>query len=68
MMIMTRKYGNMGISMQKLADAAGVRRSTVESCVRLLEPIIEEMDKMTVCHQICPKCGAVVDCSDGVFD
>ena len=27
-----------------------------------------EMDKMTVCHQICPNCGAVVDCSDGVFD
>jgi predicted RNA-binding Zn-ribbon protein involved in translation (DUF1610 family) len=26
-----------------------------------------EMDKMTVCHQICPNCGAVVDCSDGVF-
>ena len=45
MMIMTRKYGNMGISMQKLADAAGVRRSTVESCVRLLEPIVEDMEK-----------------------
>ncbi len=28
----------------------------------------ENMDKMTVCHQICPNCGAVVDCSDGVFD
>jgi len=26
------------------------------------------MDKMTVCHQICPKCGAVLDCSDGVED
>ena len=37
---MTRKYGNMGISMQKLADA-----STVESCVRLLEPIVEDMEK-----------------------
>lgn len=45
MMIMTRKYGNMGISMQKLADAAGIRRSTVESCVRLLEPIVEDMEK-----------------------
>ena len=28
----------------------------------------EEMRKMTVCHQICEHCGAVVDCSDGVFD
>ena len=27
-----------------------------------------EMKKMTVCHQICDNCGAVVDCSDGVFD
>ena len=27
-----------------------------------------EMDKMTVCHQICPNCGAVLDCSDGVED
>ena len=44
-MIMTRKYGNMGISMQKLADAAGVRRSTVENCVRLLEPIVEDIEK-----------------------
>ena len=44
-MIMTRKYGNMGISMQKLADAAGVRRSTVENCVRLVEPIVEDMKK-----------------------
>jgi len=26
------------------------------------------MKKMTVCHQICDNCGAVVDCSDGVFD
>jgi len=26
------------------------------------------MDKMTVCHQICPNCGAVLDCSDGVED
>tara|TARA_R110002012_G_scaffold69757_1_gene180259 strand:+ start:12536 stop:12673 length:138 start_codon:yes stop_codon:yes gene_type:complete len=42
---MTRRYGNMGISMQKLADCAGVRRSTVEKCVRLLEPIVEEMEK-----------------------
>ena len=25
----------------------------------------EEMRKMTVCHQICENCGAVVDCSDG---
>ncbi len=23
---------------------------------------------MTVCHQICPNCGAVLDCSDGVED
>ena len=45
MMIMTRKYGNMGIPMQKLADAAGVRRSTVEKWVRLLEPIVEDMEK-----------------------
>ncbi len=45
MMIMTRKYGNKGISMQKLSDAAGIRRSTVESCVRLLEPIVEDMEK-----------------------
>ena len=28
----------------------------------------EEMRKMTVCHQVCENCGAVVDCSDGVFD
>ena len=28
----------------------------------------EEMKKMTVCHQICDNCGAVVDCSDGVMD
>ena len=28
----------------------------------------EVMDKMTVCHQICPNCGSVVDCSDGVFE
>ena len=28
----------------------------------------EEMDHMTVCHQICPKCGSVLDCSDGVED
>ena len=33
------------------------------NCVRCNEV----MDKMTVCHQICPKCGSVVDCSDGVF-
>lgn len=26
------------------------------------------MGKMTVCHQICPNCGAVVDCSDGIDD
>jgi hypothetical protein len=26
------------------------------------------MDKMTVCHQICSNCGAVLDCSDGVED
>ena len=45
MIIMTRKYGNMGISMNRLADAAGVRRSTVENCVRLLEPIVENMEK-----------------------
>ena len=28
----------------------------------------ETMNKMTVCHQICPNCGSVLDCSDGVFD
>ncbi len=28
----------------------------------------DDMKKMTVCHQICPNCGHVVDCSDGVFD
>lgn len=27
-----------------------------------------EMEKMHVCHQICPNCGAVLDCSDGVED
>jgi predicted RNA-binding Zn-ribbon protein involved in translation (DUF1610 family) len=27
-----------------------------------------EMEHMTVCHQICPNCGAVLDCSDGVVD
>jgi len=26
------------------------------------------MNHMTVCHQMCPNCGSVVDCSDGVFD
>jgi hypothetical protein len=26
------------------------------------------MDKIQVCHQLCPNCGHVVDCSDGVFD
>jgi hypothetical protein len=28
----------------------------------------EIMDKITVCHQICLNCGAVLDCSDGVED
>lgn len=28
----------------------------------------EQMNHMTVCHQICPNCGAVLDCSDGVED
>ena len=28
----------------------------------------EKMNNMTVCHKICPNCGAVVDCSDGVFE
>jgi len=28
----------------------------------------ESMNHMTVCHQICGNCGAVLDCSDGVED
>ena len=27
-----------------------------------------EMAKITVCHQTCPNCGSVLDCSDGVFE
>ena len=27
-----------------------------------------KMNKMTRCHLICPKCGSVNDCSDGVED
>jgi len=29
---------------------------------------MHKMNKMTVCHQICPNCGHVIDCSDGVMD
>jgi hypothetical protein len=40
----TRKYGNMGISYRMLSEASGCSEYKIMKYVRLLEPIVEEMD------------------------
>ena len=40
----TRKYGNMGISYRELSNASGCSEYKIMKCVRLLEPIVEEMN------------------------
>ena len=40
----TRKYGNMGISYRKLSEASGCSEYMIMRYVRILEPIVEEMD------------------------
>ena len=39
-----RKYGNMGFSYRILAEASGVNPNTIMRYVRLLEPILKEME------------------------
>jgi len=40
----SRKYGNMGISYRVLSEASGCSQYKIMAYVRLLEPIVEEMD------------------------
>lgn len=40
-----RKYGNMGISYREFSIASGVNQDTIMRYVRLLEPIVERMEK-----------------------
>ena len=40
----TRKYGNMGISYRELSEASGCSEYKIMKYVRLLEPIVEEME------------------------
>tara|TARA_B110001454_G_C12634707_1_gene398573 strand:+ start:371 stop:505 length:135 start_codon:yes stop_codon:yes gene_type:complete len=41
---MPRKYGNMGISVRMLSEASGVSQDVIYRYIRLLEPIVEEID------------------------
>ena len=40
----TRKYGNTGISYRMLSEASGVSEYMIMRYVRVLEPIVEDLD------------------------
>lgn len=42
---MSKKYGSMGYTYKDFARASGMNESTIMECVRILEPIVEKMEK-----------------------
>jgi hypothetical protein len=41
---MPRKYGNLGISVREFAEASGCSQYKIYKYIKLLEPIVEEME------------------------